>query len=264
MAYKRKRTGGKTPKVYKRATKKRRFAGRAGIARVVSKMMNRNIETKESQERANFGTNIQNCQHNNILLLQNLQRGAVYNMFTNSNGAGDSMAANLGQRIGDQIMLKGVSIKMMLENPVDRSNTHYRIMVIRGAKGETFDRNSLFKGKSDNKMLDVINNERFTVVAQKIVNLKAANGTANSITLVGQPGTSVHAGMATRLVSMWIPGSKFGKGGNIQYENASSSQVKFYDYRICILCYDWFGTPQDANTVGKVNDLISTLYFKDA
>jgi len=226
--------------------------------------MNRNIETKESQERANFGTTIQNCSHNNILLLQNLNRSAPFNMFIVANGAGDPMTANLGQRIGDQIMLKGVSIKMMLENPADRSNTYYRIMVIRGAKGETFDRTTLFKGKSDNKMLDVINNERFSIIAQKIVNLKAANGTASSISLTGVPGNIVNAGTATRLVTMWIPGSKFGRGGNIQYENASSSQVKFYDYRICILCYDWFGTPQDVNVVGKVNDLISTMYFKDA
>jgi hypothetical protein len=63
---------------------------------------------------------------------------------------------------------------------------------------------------------------------------------------------------------MWIPGAKFGRGENLQYENASASQLKFYDYRICILCYDWFGTPQDANTVGKLNDLITTIYFKDA
>jgi hypothetical protein len=85
-----------------------------------------------------------------------------------------------------------------------------------------------------------------------------------TVALNGQPSDVAHAGIASRLVTMWIPGSKFGRGGVVQYENASSSQVKFYDYRICILCYDWLGTPQDLNTVGKVNDLIATMYFKDA
>jgi len=227
-------------------------------------MIGRAVETKESQERANSGTTIQNCAHNNILVVQNIGRSSVFNMFFLNNGTGDPMEANQGSRIGDQILLKGVSIKMFLENPIDRCNTHYRIMVVRGAKGETFDRTTLFKNKSANKMMDVINTERFTIIAQKIVNLRASNGTASAISLTGVPGNSVNAGNATRLVTMWIPGSKFGRGGNIQYENGSASQVKFYDYRICILAYDWYGTPQDANTVGKVNDLIATCYYKDA
>lgn len=263
MAVKRKRTG-RPARVYKRVTKKRRLAGRAQITRVVSRMIGRTIETKESQERANTGTGIQNVAHNNVLLVSNQGRSAALNPFITTQGSTDPMSENTGQRIGDQITLKGLSIKMFLENPVDRCNTHYRIMLLRGAKGETFDRTTIFKGKCANKMMDVVNTERFTIIAQKIVNLKAANGTAGALSLTGVPGNSVNAGMATRLVTMWVPGAKIAKGGVIRYENASSSQVKFYDYRICILCYDWFGTPQDANTVGKVNDLITTCYYKDA
>jgi len=265
MAVKRKRTGIAAKRSYvKRPTKKRRFAGKAGIKRVVANMITRNIETKESQQRACYGTLIQACKHNNITVVANLQVGGPLNMFLLANAVGDPMVANSGARIGDQITLKGVSIKMFLENPIDRCNTYYRIMVIRGAKGETFDRTTLYKGRSDNKLMDVLNTERFSIVAQKIVTLKASNGTSSSIGLTGVPGSIVNAGSATRLVTMWIPGSKFGRDGNIQYENASSSQVKFYDYRICILAYDWFGTPQDGNTVGNINDLITTLYFKDA
>jgi hypothetical protein len=62
---------------------------------------------------------------------------------------------------------------------------------------------------------------------------------------------------------MWIPGTKFGHGGNIQYESTSGVQGKFYDYQICILAYYWFGTPQDANVVGNLNESITKLYFKD-
>jgi hypothetical protein len=81
--------------------------------------------------------------------------------------------------------------------------------------------------------------------------------------MTGEPANTVNSGTSTRLVSMWIPGVKFGKGGRIQYENGNPNQVKFFDHRIFILCYDWFGTPQDVNIVGRVSDLISTLCFKD-
>jgi hypothetical protein len=262
----RKRTGS-VARYVKRPTKRARkvkFAGRAGIARVVSKMIGRTVETKESQERANSGILIQEIKHNNTLVVQNQTRSLPLNPFTLGAGIGDPMNENSGARIGDQVTLKGLSIKMFLENPIDRSNTYYRIMLIKGAKGENFDRANLFKGKSPNKMMDVINTERFTIISQKIVNLKASNGTSGSISLTGVPGAVVHVGTATRLVTMWIPGGKFGRNGNLQYENGSSTQLKFYDYRIVILCYDWFGTPQDANTVGKLNDLITTLYYKDA
>lgn len=136
--------------------------------------------------------------------------------------------------------------KKKSHNPVDRTKAHYRIMLLRGAKGETFNRTTIFKNDSTNKMMDVIN---------------------TAINLVGVPGNAINAGIATRLVTMWIPGSKFGRDGRIQYENGSSSQVKFFDYRICVLAYDWFGTPQDANTVGNVcivNEVLTKIYYKDA
>ena len=50
----------------------------------------------------------------------------------------------------------------------------------------------------------------------------------------------------------------------ITYENASPNQVKFYDYRLCCVAYDWYGTPQDLNTVGFVNDGFVKIYYKDA
>ena len=76
---------------------------------------------------------------------------------------------------------------MFLGNPVDRTNTHYRIMLFRGGKVETFDHTSTFKNDSVNKMLHVINTERFTIKVQKIVNVRVSNATSNTINLVGVP-----------------------------------------------------------------------------
>jgi hypothetical protein len=94
------------------------------------------------------------------------------------------MSGSDRRRVGDELTINGITIKLFLENPVDRSNTHYRIMLSRGAKGETFDRSTIFKGNSNNKMMDVINTERFSIVAQKIVNVKVSNDTAGALNLV--------------------------------------------------------------------------------
>jgi hypothetical protein len=164
-------------------------------------MINRNVETKESQDRTCTSLVMQNCVHNNILLVQNITRNSVLNPFTIDNGTGDPMVANSGSRIGDQITLKGMSVKMMLENPIDRCNSHYRIMLIKGAKGETFSRDTLFKGDSTNKLMDMINTECFTIIAQKIVNLKTSNGTSDSLGLTGVPGLVSNTGIPTKLIS---------------------------------------------------------------
>lgn len=222
----------------------------------------RMIETKESCRKS--GVNIA-LPHNNVTVVQDGNIAADLNMFRMTLGAGDPMAAGDGNRVGDNISLRGVLIKGFFENALGRPKVYYRVMVIRGSKGETFSRANLFKGVADNKMIDQINTERFTVVAQKIFNISAANVAASGVEAAnGAPLTSNAGGVGSRVMKMWIPGRKFGKQGLIQYENANGVQVKFYDYRIVIVTYDWYGTPQDINNVGRINELYAKLYFKDA
>lgn len=68
---------------------------------------------------------------------------------------------------------------------------------------------------------------------------------------------------ATRIVRMYIPGTKFSKTGKIKYEN-DSSQVKFFDYHLLVYAYSNYQTMQDLFNVGRVNDTIVQLYYKDA
>jgi hypothetical protein len=137
-------------------------------------------------------------------------------------------------------------------------------MLVRGAKGETFNRANLFKNIVDNKIIDQMNTERFTIVASKRMTIDASNAAANAVGATGVPVNGVGGGISGRPFSLWIPGSKFGRNGTIKYEDASTSQVKFYDYRIVILAYDWYGTPQDLNNVGVLNSFYTKLYYKDA
>jgi len=222
----------------------------AGVSRLT-----RMIETKHCTRRI---VN-QQLAHNNVGVLS-------LNPFVLQFGAGDDESMNTGSRIGDRITVGGLTIKAFLENSLGRSKVYWRVMLIKCAKGDPITRADLFQNSSDNKMIDTINTERYTVVAQKIFNIQPSDSAPlNLANLTGIVSAASQAGNATRVLSMYIPGRKFGRNGVVQYENNNQTgQVKFFDYRICIVCYDWYGTPQDTNNVGFINEMYTKMSFKDA
>ena len=76
---------------------KKRFAGNAGIVRVVNKMLKRKIETKQSTSTTTDDTEIF---HNNFQYLD-----TANTMLSLSSGTGDPMTGT-GNRIGDEVTLK--------------------------------------------------------------------------------------------------------------------------------------------------------------
>lgn len=74
--------------------------------------------------------------------------------------------------------------------------------------------------------------------------------------------TSAVQSRATKIVKLWIPGVKFGKNGVFQYENGGT-QGKFFTYQIVVYAYSNYTTLQDTFYVGRVNDYIKQIYFKD-
>lgn len=219
------------------------------------------IETKEGQHSSanNIG-----LAHNNITLVLK-SNGNALNPFERVNGTQDPMDQNNFQTIGDQINVKGMSVKGFFEGALQRSKVYFRVMLVKYARGDTPTRATLFKNDSDNKMLDVVNTERYTIVWQKIFNVSPPNPPPNTVSATGVAEPGVLAGVTgNRIISAWIPGRKFGRGGNVQYENANGANVKFFDYRFFVLAYDWYGTPQDVNTVGRINSMFAKIYFKDA
>lgn len=236
-------------------------AGRAarkalqGVSRLT-----RMIETKESQRVGPINSPLG---HNNVEVFPD-SSGGYLNPFLMTQGSGDPMAQGTGNRIGDQVAVKGLTIKAFFENALQRSRVYYRIMLVKCAKGDVPSRAVLFKNDSNNKMMDVVNTERFTILAQKIFTIDCSNAAPATVGATGVPTSATSAGIGTKMISMWVPGYKFGRGGVIQYLSDSTSDLKFFDYRIAIIAYDWFGTPQDANTVGRVNELFTKVYYKDA
>jgi len=226
--------------------------------------LTRTIETKENQWKTavNLG-----MAHNNVSIVNATGNGWPFmNPFQMSNGNQDQdMTNGGGQRIGDEINVQRVTYTFFLENALNRSKVYYRFMLVKCAKGDLPTRTTLFKGNADNKMIDTINTERFSVLYQKIVNVSPVNAPPIA---VATPGTAIGAtdtaGIATRIMRVSIPGKKFGRSGLIKYENLSNAQVKFYDYVPLFVCYDWYGTLQDVNQVGRINEGYCKCYFKDA
>jgi hypothetical protein len=205
------------------ATKRRTYVKsnkrKTSVRRLVQSVVDRNIETKTSVYSTTDGAEIL---HNNFILLSN-------NILQTSQGYGDPDGiggTNAGNRIGDKVTIKGIAIKMMLELNERYSDVTIRIVIVKSARGDIPTRDTMFNGLSANKMLDTFNKERYTIISSKFVKLKAPNQAIQENTsgtnLAGQ-GYDSHASgslsRATKIVSMWIPGHKFGCKGVIQYDH---------------------------------------------
>lgn len=254
-------------KTYKKYGKKpaRKMSNKnlnAKVTSIVKKHIGKIVETKEAQWKT--GTDI-GMIHNKIVVLTD-NTGNFLNPFYISQGTGDPMSQGQGQRIGDQITVSGVRIKGFLECALKRPKVFFRVMLVKCAKGDTPSDATFWKGDSGNKMIDVVNTERYTIIAQARFTVKVDNSApAHAVNAAGEASAdyTTWGGKGTKIFSLWIPGSKFSKSRNLTYENGSSSQLKFYDYRVVVSAYDWYGT-LESSTVGKVNELYTKVYFKDA
>lgn len=244
--------GRKTVWAKRKSARRTTYSRPGGLASRVSNLY-RMIETKETTLPVTSNTSMN---HNVITYL--------VNPFTINQGTTDPMSGT-GTRVGDKITVKGLLVKGMVECALNRTKVFVRIMLMKYAKGDDPSTATLFKGASPNKMIDQINTDRYTIMAQKVFNVVASNAPAAvTVNVDGSVATGNPGGIGTKLFNMWIPGRKFGRGGNVQFEDASTSQPKFFSYRVIALVYDWYGTPESTTTVAKMNSCYAKLYFKDA
>lgn len=229
--------------------------------------MSKTVETKHANYTCSDGTEIA---HNNFITLDD-------SVLKTTPGPFDPTLNNADCRIGDEINLRGVKMKLMVELNERYSDVTFKLLVVKCAKGDVPTRDTLFNGLSGNKMLDTMNTERYTIIASRVFKLKGPNQTitndagesayiaplGNNSGISYTTSTSQHMSRATRIVKLWIPGAKFRKGGRIQYEQGSS-QPKFFDYRVVLYAYSNYSTNQDLWNVGRLNDYVKTMYYKDA
>lgn len=232
------------------------------VKAAVSKQTQKYIETKRSN--VNSTDNI-TIAHNSFVYCDS-------NVLITTPGTSDPNTGNQSNRIGDEINLKGVAMKFMLENNHRFSDVTFRILVVRSAKGDVPTSATLFNGLSGNKMMDTINTERYSIVHSKYVKVKQGNSGSDGTLAASYVGSGLFDGDAgltqsasTRIVQFYIPGYKFvGKKGIVRYENGTS-QVKFFDYTVLVYAYAVGATSEALSySVGVLNEYVKVMYFKDA
>jgi len=263
---------GNTKRSYiKRPAKKLRVGITSRTVAAVGRLT-RMIETKSGTWKS--GVNV-GLPHNQLHIVQAPGAGGRLNIFQLNMGITDGDVGNgNGAHVGDEITVQKVMIRGMIENALQRPKVNYRVMLIKSAKGDVPNRATLFCDNCGNKLIDQINTERYTIVKQKVFTISASNAIANTVSTTGVPLSAPNiagdfpGGTGSKVFTMTIPGKKFGRKGVIRYENGTATQVKFYDYTLAIMTYDWYGTPDSIggilNDVGKINELYSKIYFKDA
>jgi len=238
-----------------------KFRSVKAAAQLMERIVNRNIETKTSVSTAADGTEIL---HNDFATLDSV-------LLQTTQGITDPRAAASSNRIGDKVTIRNVQLRLMLELNERYSDVTFRLFVIKSARGDVPTRTTLFNGQSGNKMLDTVNTERYTIIKSKQFKMVAPNQVLNGAISGGPPITPegvFYGGLpamsrATKIIKINLPGKLFGRGGQVQYDNNSTS-VKFFDYTVQIYAYSNILTAQDIWYVGRVNDYIKVMTFKDA
>lgn len=246
----------KLKKRYGRKATKAATTIQSAIRRAIAQNNNRMLETKTSFSTADDG---QEMFHNTLVTRSS-------NLLITSQGVQDNEVGNGNNRIGDKITLRGLSIKVMLELNERYSMGTFRIFVVRSAKGDTPSTATLFAGNSGNKMIDNLNTDRYTIIASKTITIKQTS-TGMGESGIQEVGSGFTKGTplisrASKIVKMWIPGKKFSRSGVIQYEN-QSVQPKFFNYHLLYYAYSNYST-NSTYYVGRVNDEVIGLYYKDA
>lgn len=237
--------GRKTPSRFSRKSSiKRKAIRKTGTSRLIKLIKRVSLKTTETKYN-HFITENQQMYHNSGYIKNNLLNCTI--------GTGDvgTGAGVFNHRIGDELIARGISIKVWIANKLDRPNVMYRMIVYKYQSQSPPASTALFKGANGNKIMDEVDNEYITPVYQKIFNLQAGFSAFASATAGDVDGREAHT-----YRQFWIPL----KDKKIHYVDGGSIP-KFIDYGFFIVPYDSYGT------LGT--DIISSLafqykfYFKD-
>lgn len=236
MAYGRKGKGGK---------KVKRSVGLKNLANKIKTISLRNCETKVSSK------TVEN--------LQLTHNGTYYEngLLTTSPGVNDphGLDQDTRNRVGDEIIARGMKLKWWVSNKLDRPNVMYNIYVFWYNTLDT-PTSSIFwcgtdgLGGTMNRMLDRPNPERIKVIKKIVVNSTTQFG--NLADGVGSDGRE-----HSYYRECWIPMNN----KKIQYRRDTTGTPKNMDIGFAIVPYDAYGTLTTANIASFA--FSKTLYFKD-
>lgn len=240
MAYT-KKTGNKT---YKRRITKKTYKkvasvkGTKSLVALINKISLKKVETKNTHV---ISENI-NLYHNTPFIDYN-HLGTTQAITDN-----DAGVSNVSGRIGDEIILRGLSYKFWFANKLDRPNVMYKIIIYK-YQSNTPPAAPFHSQGTTNYMIRDLDTEKYKIV--KVVNFNLQNNAQRLISQDVFQGAEGH-----KKVSIWIPL----KNQKCKYENGTS-QPRFIDYAYSIVCYDSYGTLTSDNIASYAVN--RKLYFKD-
>lgn len=211
------------------------------LVKLINKVALKKAETKETHR---IEENLQ-LYHNS----QNVKLSLLYTL--QGIGDNDTGLTSYDCRLGNEIVAKGLSIKMWFANKLDRPNVMYKVFVFRYRADSN--PGTIFKTQgTSNIMLRDIDTDKFTILAIKQFNLN--QGAAERIITA----TDTFAGTEGHVYKkFWVNL----KNKKIQYTDNNGASPKYYDIGLCVCAYDSWGTPS--------TDIIASyafnakLYFKD-
>lgn len=241
MAYRKKPTYRK--KVARKTFRKKtvRRSKTASLVKLIKKVSLKNCETKY----------VHNASENNQIYHNS---PFIFNSLLNTTqGITDTGAGNtvLSNRLGDEVIARGISIKLWIANKVDRPNIMYRLIVYKYQTLSQPTGPALFKTGSGNRIMDDIDKEYVSVAYQKIFNLQVGYSAYSTATAGDTDSREAHT-----YKQIWIPL----KNKKVTYPDAGALP-KFFNYGFCILPYDSWGTLTTDNIASFSYQY--KFYFKD-
>jgi len=258
----------KKPKTYKKKYVKKSVVPR-GLTAMVKRIT---LGTQETKRSLNVNSAKSTVVQSRLLSLDSVP-------LRTGNGPNDPETGGLYQnRIGDEVTPVGLKIKFMVALDPRQSQVKFRWMFVKSAFGDVPTTDNLFKGISNNKQLDEIDTERWTVMSQKFFTIYRGNAAVAApgytTTVVQQSGSDTgmeydgkqNQQWIPKLCTAWIPGVKFGKV--LKYQNGSQTP-KMFGYHSFLIAYGCDQATDDGiifsgTSLARMDDYVSTFYFKDA
>ncbi len=137
-------------------------------------------------------------------------------------------------RVGDEIYLQNVNIRLWLSNKNDRPNVMYKATLFWYDATVSLSDTYVYFTQT-NKMLDRINTENVGIIDQKTL----FSGSSYTTGVASDPGSAKEHSYLMTLNGSW-------KNKKITYDEGGSVP-RFRDIGLCVVCYDAFGTLQTDN-----------------
>lgn len=211
------------------------------LVKLISKVSLKKSETKETHRI-----------EENINLNHNAQVHKLDLLYTQQGlGDNDVGTSQYDCRVGNEIVAKGLSIKMWFANKLDRPNVMYKVIIYR-YRADVYP-TDIFKAQgTSNIMLRDIDTDKYTILAVKQFNLN--QGSADRILTVEDTFKGVEGHVYRKF---WINL----KNKKIKYISNNSGSPKYYNIGLCVCAYDSFGTLSTDTICSFAFN--SKLYFKD-